>query len=191
MCHEAALRTAPGPSITRRVQEHHCQDMRMSLLGHRNVTARMSSSEDMVCAPAHPNASRSLAALRPFRSGCRWDVHDLQQSHLQSLASERSVKPGQLLHAGRVTGQPGGRQEPEALVDPQEKQQCHRKRLHMGVWWVSPHPHGAAILLGTNFQIPTDASAPNALQSLDGLRRIPPLSSQKDKRPQRISPHSA
>lgn len=76
----------------------------MSLLGHRNITARMSSSEDVVCAPAHPNARRSLAAHRPFRSGCLWDVHDLQQSHLQSLASERSVKPGQLLHAGRVAG---------------------------------------------------------------------------------------
>lgn len=107
MCHEAALWMAPGPSITRRVQEHHCQDMQISLLGHRNVTARMSSSEDIVCAPAHPNASRSLAAHRPFRSGCLWDVHDLQQSHLQSLeslASERSVKPGELLHAGRVAG---------------------------------------------------------------------------------------
>lgn len=83
---------------------HHQESAGTSLPGHGNVTARMSSSEDMVCAPAHPNASRSLAAHRPFRSGCLWDVHDLQQSHLQSLASERSVKPGQLLHAGRVAG---------------------------------------------------------------------------------------
>lgn len=75
--------------------------MGTSLLGHRNVIARMHSSE---VALAHPNASRSLAAHRPLRSGCRWDVHDLQQSHLQSLASERSVKPGQLLRAGRVAG---------------------------------------------------------------------------------------